>query len=238
MYRMLCVLAAIVLVFCLCIEPFPKVSNGQRVIDVSWPNCQERRYASHSAGIVGATGGLNFRPNPCLSNEITWFPMSQYSLYMNTGNPGRKAISNSPLHCLSQNTQCLAYNYGFNAAIYAMKYAALQNAHSEQWWLDVETENSWSIDTAQNCMVLIGMIDAIKKTLVFPRIGVYSTSYQWRVIMGDWKNKFPVWVASGSTFSKDAELLCSSESFTGGKIWLSQFTPDVDEDYVCESYGS
>ena len=236
MYRMLYALAAVVLVLGLCIRISPKETNIQKHVDISWPNCREHKFVLNSVGIIGVTGGLDFKPNKCLSNEITWFPPENYSLYMNTNGLNKAVLFKSPLHC--SDTQCFAYNYGFNASRYALQYAALQNVHSELWWLDVETENSWSANAVQNRMVLVGMIDAIRKFVIFPRIGIYSTSYQWAKIMGSWKNGLPAWIASGGTSLNDAKPLCDSESFTGGKIWLSQFTPDVDQDYVCDSYGS
>jgi len=55
--------------------------------DVSWPNCTQKPPADTSWGVVGVTGGLSFKPNPCMATEATWF--KQYALYINTGYPGR-----------------------------------------------------------------------------------------------------------------------------------------------------
>ena len=124
-----------------------QLTYSSNIVDVSWPNCSSKNNVIYNQGIIGVTGGLNFHQNPCLSKELTWF--SGYDLYMNTGYPGNtlgiRYIS-SPLACVSTDSICLAYNYGYNAAKYALKYADLNNAHSLNWWLDVESDNSWSSD--------------------------------------------------------------------------------------------
>ena len=155
---------------------------------------------------------------------------------MNTGYPGAAIASHyaaNPRHCPLSNDVCLAYNYGFNAAGYALLYAASQNAHSTVWWLDVETENSWSANHQTNRAALLGMIDAIKRNTIFSAIGIYSTPLQWKHIMGDWHNGLPNWVGTGSTGRSVAIATCHGSNFTGGGTLLAQYTRKLDRDYVC-----
>jgi len=37
--------------------------------DVSWPNCRASAAGDNAFGIVGVTGGLDFKPNPCMYLE-------------------------------------------------------------------------------------------------------------------------------------------------------------------------
>jgi hypothetical protein len=204
------------------------------VPDLSWPNCAVATAGGPSSGIIGVDGGLDFHPNPCLSSETKLF--TSYALYLNTGYPGpayAEKYADSPLACNQTDYLCLAYNYGYHAAEYSIGYANTQSAHSFMWWLDVETSNSWTNNVLQNQAALTGMIAAIKKDTLLPNIGFYSYPGQWNLITGDWHNGYPVWVATGSTSPALAISFCSDENFTGGSTWLSQYTPNLDQNYIC-----
>src|SRR5579871_684495 len=111
--------------------------------DVSWPNCKVRPPQDAAFGIVGITGGKNFTPNSCLAKQSSWF--KNLSLYINTGYPGQSyglKYQNFPRFCNNSDLDCLAYNYGYNAGLYALNYASGQKVSSSTWWLDVETTNS------------------------------------------------------------------------------------------------
>ena len=107
------------------------------VPDVSWPNCG-LNLPKADIGIVGVTGGLALKPNPCLAHEAGLF--KNLSVYVNTGYPGiTKAakFSDYPKLCSLKNEQCLAYNYGYNSGLYDIKYALLNGVVADRWWLDV-----------------------------------------------------------------------------------------------------
>jgi hypothetical protein len=233
-------IAILVLLVVLLVAPSsPKGTHfTSSVVDVSWPNCHQTTVSSET-GIIGVTGGLDFRPNPCLSEEPSWF--SHIALYMNTGYPGivraRKFI-NTPQHCGRNSSLCLAYNYGYNASRYAINYANQSGAHSNIWWLDVETENSWSNSIAVNRAVLQGNIDALRQTIPFVQVGIYSSPLQWQQLVSRWHNHVPSWVATGALGSqgvKAAITACRQPSFTGGTNWLAQYTPSLDVDYACNN---
>jgi len=126
----------------------------------------------------------------------------------------------------------LAYNYGYNAGQYALNYATSQGIVSPTWWLDVETENSWTTDVMQNRNSLQGETDALKNGGVIT-VGVYSTTAQWQTITNGWQNGLPNWGATTWTTTKQAAKYCSGHNFTGGQTWLIQFKGKLDQDYAC-----
>ncbi len=218
---------------------FPSIyPPGGTGIDVSWPpsNCNTTPPPQADFGIVGVTGGLNFTQNPCLFSEAHWF--DHLSLYMNTGYPELRVaqkFAQTPKPCSSGDNQCVAYDYGFNAAEYAILYAASQGVHATVWWLDVETENSWSPNHTYNRESIQGAIDAIKQETILPTIGIYSTPMQWRIITGDWRNYLPNWVGTGSSKRNIALAACKTSDFTLGGTWLAQYVLELDHDVVCQN---
>lgn len=203
--------------------------------DVSWPNCKVTQIDHGAPAIIGVTGGLDFHPNPCLENEAL-LTGNNYALYMNTGYPGPmgpRHFPNYPRACDATNTLCLAYNYGYNAARYAVNYANKQAVHTSVWWLDVETSNSWTNNVLQNRETLVGMADALRHYTVLPTIGFYSYPGQWNLLTGNWQPHYPGWVATGSLHYSVALQACHQPSFTGGPVWLAQYTTKLDHNIVC-----
>jgi len=221
---------------------FPSISSatafnplGQIGTDVSWPNCKAVPPIT-LWGIVGVNDGLDFTVNPCAHKEANWF--THYGLYMNTGYPGinyAEKYSNFPLQCTDQNKSCLAYNYGYAAAAFSLRYSALESVHSNRWWLDVETVNSWSISVNQNRDALEGMVAAIKSQTLLTKVGFYSNKTQWLAITGGWQNKDPNWVATGALRSSEAQSACIGQNFTGGGTLMTQYTNTLDQEYFCQT---
>jgi len=210
----------------------PAVTRINATIDVSWPNCKAN--ASGQAGIVGVTGGLSFRQNPCLTQEASWF--ASLALYMNTGYPGSsspKHFNNYPLQCMAADDRCFAFNYGYNAAVYAVNYANASGVHARWWWLDVETDNSWSNDPLVNRASIFGSITALHQLVFQPSIGIYSYPGQWQLITDNWHNGLPSWAATGGRTVAVAKTYCHLPSFTGGYTWLAQYTLQLDQNYDC-----
>lgn len=208
-------------------------TSGSVGADVSWPNCSARQPNKTDFGVVGVTGGKGFSPNSCLAKQVGWF--KNPTLYVNTGYPGVSYSSqyqNSPKNCSNSDLNCIAYNYGYNAGLYAVNYANTQGVNSKTWWLDVETMNTWMSDTAQNIQSLQGEIDALKINGVI-NYGVYSTTYQWNTITGNWQNGLPNWGATTWRTAKQAASFCTGHNFTGGPTWLMQFIGSLDQDYAC-----
>ncbi|MGH7142381.1 MAG: hypothetical protein ACREF5_02865 [Candidatus Saccharimonadales bacterium] len=231
----LSLLVALAVIIGLAIGWIPASYSSRTVVDISWPNCKITPVDNSTFGIVGVNGGLDFRPNPCLALESSWF--SHLSLYLNTGYPGKsfgEKFKSYPNKCNLKNTICLAYNYGYNATIYSLKYAAKEGAHTTHWWLDVETDNSWTNNPIINRASLEGAIFALRQNSFLPlKIGFYSTKTQWDIITGNWRNYLPSWVGTGSSSSKAAVRACKQPSFNGGSILFSQYTKGLDKNYVC-----
>jgi hypothetical protein len=137
--------------------------------DLSYPQCGAAFPAPGAVSIVGVNGGKPFGVNPCLgtgssASELQWAGANAM-LYANTADPGPALSSHwpngqtSPRYCdaTNDNTADCAYDYGWNAA--ADSYADAVNAYislgwaapgatrtpqANQWWLDVESANSWT----------------------------------------------------------------------------------------------
>jgi hypothetical protein len=209
-------------------------ADSRSIVDLSWPNCETKLSGLTNSGIIGVNDGLDFSVNPCLGSETQLFHNS-YGLYLNTGYPGvsyGSKFRHYPNNCKPHNYGCIAYNYGYNDVLYSIKYADSQDAHSFVWWLDVETENSWTSNYSRNREALMGMIVALKSTTFLPTIGFYSYPGQWQLITKDWHNGYPDWVATASSKENIAIKYCS-DSFNGGPTWLTQYTPSLDYNYNC-----
>lgn len=210
---------------------------SRKVVDISWPNCNSSPPLQADYGIVGINDGLDFTANPCLVKETGEF--FKYALYINTGYPGRsygQKFATFPLDCAKRTDSCLAYNYGYNATLNAVVYAANRGIASSVWWLDVETENSWTDNQMINRASLQGAVDALEQHNFLATIGFYAYPAQWQAITGGWRNDLPAWVATGSTNQSIAVAYCNQQNFTGGVTWLTQFTPKLDQDYTCNDH--
>lgn len=201
-------------------------------IDISWPNCSAKVPTSSKFGIVGVTNGLGYSTNPCLASEAARF--TNLSLYVNTGwnSASTHVNATSPRVCATNDSNCLAYNYGYNAGLYAYGAASNAGVHSTTWWLDVETINTWSTSTTQNQNSLQGEYDAFVANGA-TTVGAYSTTAQWNSITGSWLNNWPSWGATTWRTASQAKTYCIGHQFTGGSTWLIQFKGLLDQDYAC-----
>jgi hypothetical protein len=205
------------------------------ITDVSWPNCK-LNLSPMSGGIVGVNGGLDFHKNRCLFKESRMY--NNYSLYLNTGYAGAKLAlkyKDYPLTCTKTNDLCLAYNYGYMAALYSLNYATSQGVHSYMYWLDVETDNSWSSNPYVNRAELIGMYNAVSKYAFLSKVGFYSYPGQWNLLTAKWQTGLPAWAASGTASYKQSVKDCNEASFDGGELWLTQYTTKLDHNVLCQN---
>jgi len=218
--------------------PAPKPTAGG--YDISWPQCNNPYPANPAFGIVSASDGVAYSDNPCLASEYVWAAGAPRApgFYMNTADPGSQSThwtSPGPKSCggSSDDLGC-SYNYGWNAADHAFAYAARQTTGTPTtaWWLDIETSNTWSTNTAANNADISGMVDYFHgKSLT---VGVYSTKFQWTQITGGLSLAVPNWVA-GATSSTQAASWCSGAySFTGGPVSVVQYPAgSFDGDVAC-----
>ena len=219
-------------------------TSGSTGYDISYPQCGGP-YPTGAFGIVGVTGGYPFvHYNPCLADEYTQTPNA--ALYINTGyDPIYTQVDgkHSTAECVTQSAtiqgtapQRAAWAVGCSEASRSIAYASSQGATSpSSWWLDVETENSWSsTDLSLNQYTIQGIVDTILRQSP-AAVGVYSTAYQWRTIVGN----LPVsgvladWVATGSPSAGRARATCGT-GFSGRPVWFVQYLhAGFDTNYTC-----
>ncbi len=202
--------------------------------DVSSPNCGAQIPANATFGIVGVTNGTDYSTNPCLAAQATHFPKA-LSLYANSGWNDHSAHLNpsSPKACPAADADCLAYNYGYNAGLFADDAATAAGVSSDVWWLDVESDNSWNGDVIQNRNSLQGEHDAfIARGATV--VGVYSTTSEWQTITGGWHNGWPNWIGAAEGVSGQDRQGCSGNQFTGGSTLVVQSgRRGIDRDVAC-----
>lgn len=213
-----------------------------RGYDVSYPQCGGGLPADPGFGIVGVNGGRPWDHNPCLASQYAWAAGAPGApaFYANSANPGTLSVRwtyPGPRSCGGANDDLgCAYNYGWNSAGDAIAYAQQQTgaAGAWQWWVDVETGNTWSSNTTSNVEVLRGMRDRLVAQGV--AVGFYSTGYQWGVITGGTKAfaAHPSWLAGAKNYN-DARRRCGrANAFTGSYVAVVQFVAGgFDNDVRC-----
>jgi hypothetical protein len=230
--------------------------------DVSYPQCNATFPTGGAFGIVGVNDGLPYSANPCLgagdgASQLGWAGMNA-GLYANTADPGPALSSHwpngqtAPKQCNTasnpgSNTPQCHYDYGWNAA--ADSYRDAVNAYvslgwapagatrtpvANQWWLDVESANSWTSTAALNVQALQGEADYLSSAGA-AGVGFYANASDWQSITGSTAvfSSFPSWVPGAVSLS-DAEARCTGAGFTGGGVALTQFVSGgFDNDYRC-----
>lgn len=222
----------------------PAYPHGSTGNDISYPQCGVASPAG-AFNIVGVNGGYPFvHYNPCLGDQYRSSPHA--ALYINTGyDPLYTQVDgqHTTPECLTRSAaipgsaeQKAAWAVGCSEASRSIAYAASQGvANPRGWWLDVETENSWSsTDLSLNQHTVQGIVDTLHRTST-AAVGIYSTGYQWHKIVGD----LPVtgvranWVATGSPSAEEAHGRCGT-GFSGAPVWLVQYNEGgFDTNYVC-----
>lgn len=219
-------------------------TTGSTGYDISYPQCGGA-YPAGAFGIVGVNGGYPFvHYNPCLADEYAHTPNA--ALYVNTGyDPLYTQVDgkHTTPECVTQSAGILgaagqkaAWAVGCSEASRSIAYATSQGATSpSSWWLDVETANSWSsTDLTLNQYTVQGIVDTLLRQSPVA-VGIYSTGYQWRTIVGSLPVSGVVadWVATGVSSARRARAYCGS-SFSGAPVWFVQYLRGgFDTDYVC-----
>ena len=152
----------------------------------------------------------------------------------------------------SYDSRC-AYVYGYVRAEQAVEWTREQvtgfDPAAYRWWLDVETSNTWQIDTAANAASLAGAAAYLQQAGL--SVGVYSTTAQWRSIVGGTGSDIPPlpngaasnlvgldeWGAGASSAKGAASNCVTATPFTGGGNRLMQYLSNgVDYDVSCGGY--
>ena len=229
--------------------------------DVSYPQCGRALPTSVGFGIVGVNDGIMYSANPCLgagdgNSELAWAERYEATpiLYANTGDPGPALSSHwptgqtSPEVCDSSqpDSSACSYDYGWNAA--ANSYADAVNAYislgqlsplatqtpqPNEWWLDVESANSWESNIANNISELQGEVDYLQRQGV-TTIGFYANASDWQTITGSTRvfSSLPSW-RPGAGSQRTAASFCGT-GVTGGPTRYSQYASNgFDADVRC-----
>jgi hypothetical protein len=235
-------------------------------IDVSFPQCVKTSHVEFPASlpfaIIGLNGGVASNSNPCFLSEYNSALLltgetqqAHASIYVNTGNPalaglwwpsGDETQSGTPVDnpdgpCAHLAGSACAYVYG-----YSMAEADYRRAHKEvvrvpnDWWLDVETTNTWQADVGANAADLTGMVDYFQSKGL--RVGLYSTSYQWGIIAGvtdpaSHLAGLPSWLAGASIVGSPVD--CELPPLTpNGRVAMIQYVTNLDNDYACRTFNA
>lgn len=230
--------------------------------DVSFPECGQPLPHPRAFAIVGVNGGKASTGNPCFRRELHWArqaPLTtgvrRVSLYVNTGDPGDLKERDWPRHnldpvtgkrvrdpygvCSGRNRPSCAWQYGWNMADRDARRRKVKNPAHYQWWLDVETANTWESNLTNNRADLEGMVDFFHSVGI--TVGVYSTDLQWARIVGFVSGVSPLYTLTewmpGASRKGGARIYCSIRPFTGGgrvvmTQWFNANTP-FDGDYIC-----
>ena len=239
--------------------------------DVSWPQCDQILPTRPAFAVVGVNGGLANNTNPCLSSQLAWAAGAvgqtrepPVALYVNTANPpadeaawwptssnypvgSRSVVPNPYGVCTGDDTPACSYVYGYAKAYDNATVRGVPDPASYFWWLDVETDNTWSPDLIANRAALEGMTHYYRDILKVAGVGIYSTGSQWSRIVGGLGpvtsgtaparpsnlNGLPSWLAGARSLA-GAQAHCSLTALTGGTVTVTQYLMDnLDHNYSC-----
>ncbi|MGI8685291.1 MAG: hypothetical protein ACR2MO_09425 [Acidimicrobiales bacterium] len=209
--------------------------------DVSWPQCDRPLPGGrHGYAIIGVTDGHLWDINPCLSQQHRWSTRGGAlgGLYVNVNWPSVAlepgVAAQMAGSCALDDKSCQMYQWGYQGVTHAVEQATARHVSAPLWWLDVETANRWSADKALNTRIVQGAIDALEKRGI--EVGIYSTSYQWGVIVGDFAPGLPNWVAGPGNVEEAAEACRSGPTFGGGMAWMVQYPyQGFDGNLMCDA---
>ena len=210
----------------------PAFTSG---FDISWPQCGGIRPAPpYGFGVVGVTNGHLFSTNPCFGEQWGWARTygSFAALYVNTNAPDAVEYlgftTMGPAGRCGANAGCILDMWGRRGIQQALHDA--KGIVAPMWWLDVETGNQWTPDTAANAVILRAMIDELQKAGL--QVGIYSTAYQWNKIAGAYAPGLPTWVPGAPP--ENPASYCADHSFAGGLTWMVQSgDSNFDTDRLC-----
>jgi hypothetical protein len=223
--------------------------------DISWPQCPSSQGgyglplppASTQFVVVGLTKGLAFTENPCLASQVDWVkdngrPAHAYT--MATFPTSAQLTAYRAFGPWSTSTRAgQLSNVGYAEGSFALASLRKVGFTPPVVWIDVEPRPAqpWPTSTAlqqrENRYVVEGLMRRLRDAGF--AYGVYSYASGWASITGSWRLPgVPVWATAGRLDTADEALkLCTSASFSGGRVYLSQWYDDTrDYDRTCDPY--
>jgi hypothetical protein len=208
-----------------------------------------------SFDIIGVNGGIVYSANPCLAAEYQWAAGggAVVSFYVNTANPGPQSAhwpggQQTPEVCPVQKHyrigtsafDACSYDYGWDAAANSLAGAEAVTptgvARGVQWWLDVESANSWTHSTTANIDDIHGALAYLQQHTAQAYVGLYTNSSSWSSITGS-SSVFdvdPFWAPGATANTAAATCADPSASVTGGHMRFVQYqVGNFDNDYDC-----
>ncbi len=224
--------------------------------DVSWPQCSSADGGfnlpmpptSAQFVIVGLTKGLAFTENPCLDDQVQWlrdngkpnhaytmatFPTAAQETTYGDDGPWQPTTRRARLS-----------NVGYAAAEFAVASMLAEGWRPPMVWIDVEPRPAqpWPTGTATNELYNRYVIEGLMRGLRDAGFayGLYSYTSGWNEIVGSWfLPTVPVWATAGELdYPEEALDRCSQPSFSGGRVYISQWYDSTrDYDRTCSWYS-
>jgi hypothetical protein len=233
-------------------------SKPLRGADISWPNCKKgmgipsRRtkgrpmpYKSSKFVVIGLTNGPAYYPNPCLASQVAWAKRHHVytAPYSFTTYPTKAQLkkygSAGPWLGVTKRKRLL--NAGFAQAQFNLANMRRAGLVAPFVWVDVEYSRSpakWSHSRSSNRAVLEGVLAGYRAGGL--RVGVYSSEYPWRDLVGKVRYHLPEWRTVGPASKAKALRKCHVRSTQGGRIVLTQWWHDEKRDFdvTCPAFSS
>jgi hypothetical protein len=226
--------------------PFASGSFGY---DISNFQCAGQPPAPHTVGVVEVEGASFGSTNPCLATEANWAGAGlNLYLYLTYGTTPPSPPSVTDPACAGAETPA-ACSFGFADALDA--FAKAQRAGVDTavaWWLDVESDPSWSPDPAANASLVQGALDGLHYEGL-NNVGIYASPGSWNGIVGTYQPAVPYWVASWgvapTTTCAQVRTLFPRAQLPSGPVQMVQYSSpsapiaeggmstSFDDDYAC-----
>jgi GH25 family lysozyme M1 (1,4-beta-N-acetylmuramidase) len=109
------------------------------------------------------------------------------------------------------------------------------------WWLDVESDPSWSVSLPENMQFVQGALTALHNTEGVADVGIYASPGVWNSIVGNYQPSVPYWMAdylsppSGPASCADiTRWQAMGKLLPSGPLEIVQYASDTyDHDYAC-----
>ena len=220
--------------------------------DISWPQCPkgmgipQRRtlglpmpLPEATYVVVGLTNGPGFTANPCLASQVEWIRQRHLlaAAYAVVSQPDKAAVTSYGGRGPFDGTTDLGAlaNTGYQQALANVATMRGAGLDSPIVWVDVEhvPDFEWSADLEANGAVVQGATRGYADAGY--AVGIYSTPYLWREVVGDLALDLPEWRAAGQTSQAEALERCGDDwQIQGGDAVLGQWVQGQrDLDVTC-----
>ncbi len=225
---------------------YPSGSYGYDISNYQCPGTPTGLPPSpHTIGVVQVVGSSKASVNHCLAAEAAWAGAGlNLYVFLTYGNDNSSA--DPACRTAVDPSSC---NYGFNTALDAFAKAQAAGVNtSVAWWLDVETDPSWSASVQSNAALVQGAIDGLHSEGL-NSVGIYASPGSWNGIVGNYQPAAPYWAA---WWQHDPASTCTSVRsqfpsavLPNGPVQIVQYSspssplsiPPIstayDDDYAC-----